>query len=315
MGAIMDMEDSSCCVLGTHRLENGVYTGRTIDFGISSSGTGTTSPLLRLGPADHDLVTYDFPLRGTRRGWRWQPRRLLAGETTSDWNKLWANVGNEFTALLDVGNTEVRRFQLFKAGEAGEQEVFGVRLPPMARGAVNQQGKRRRAPTNITYGKCKRVVRTPEEIAEHLCRFVVGGRRVSSQQRLLDKTADSDLGDHVHDGIQRAFATFEADDDQLRQDHLLGALAWPVTSCDFTVKYVCSARGGLWTRQGDTEGKTCTPAVTGVRYREEANLRQLAGHPGVGGETASIALDYLHEKDGVRHDERTEWARGLGHHA
>ena len=315
MGAIVDLADPFCCVLGTHRLENGLYAGRTIDFGVSSSGTGTTSPLQRLGPADHDLVTYVFPLKGTRRGWRWQPRRLLAGETTSDWNKLWADVGNEFTALLDMGNTEARRIQLFKAGEAGEQEVFGVRLPPMAKGAVNKQDKRRRAPTSITYGKCKSVVLTPEEIAEHQCRFVVGGRRVSSLQWLQDKTADSDLGDHVHDGIQRAFAIFEADDDQLRQDHLLSALAWPVTSSDFTVKHVCSARGGLWTRLGDTEGKTCTPAVTRVRYREEANLRQLAGRPGVGGETATIALDYLHEKDGVRHDERTELARGLGHHA
>ena len=310
MGAIMDMADPFYCVLGTHRLENGVYTGRTIDIGISSSGTGTTAPLQRLGPADHDLLTYDFPLKGTRRGWRWQPRRLLAGETTSDWNKLWADVGNEFTALLDVGNTEARRIQLFKAGEAGEQAVFGARLPPMAKGTVNKQGKRRRAPTNITYGKCKRVVQTPKEIAEHLCKFVVGGRRVSSQQRLQDKTAGS-----VHDGILRAFAIFEVGDDQLRQDHLLGALAWPVTSSDFTVKHVCSARGGFWTRLGDTEGKTCRSAGTGVRYREEANLRQLAGHPGVGGETVTIALDYLREKDGVRHDERTELARGLGHHA
>ena len=173
--------DPFFCDLGTHRLENGVYTGRTIDFGISSSGIGTTAPIQRLGPADHDLVAYDIPLKGTRRGWRWQPRRLLDGETTSNWNKLWADVENEFIALLDVGNTEARRIQLFKAGEAGEHEVFGVRLPPTAKGAVNKQGKRRRAPTKITYGKCKRVVQTPKEIAEHPCKFVApgqdGGRR------------------------------------------------------------------------------------------------------------------------------------------
>ena len=236
--------DPFFCDLGTHRLENGVYTGRTIDFGISSSGIGTTSPLQRLGPADHDLVAYDIPLKGTRRGWRWQPRRLLDGETTSNWNKLWADVENEFTALLDVGNTEARRIQLFQAGEAGEHEVFGVRLPPTAKGAVNKQGKRRRAPTKITYGKCKRVVQTPKEIAEHPCKFVVGGRRVSSQQRLQDKTAGGDLGDDVLDGIQRALAIFEADDDQPRQEHQLRALAWPVTPSDFTVKHVCSACGG-----------------------------------------------------------------------
>ena len=41
----------------------------------------------------------------------------------------------------------------------------------------------------------------------------------------------------------------------------------------------------------------------------------LRGIRALGGETATIALDYLHEKDGVRHDERTELARGLGHHA
>ena len=92
--------------LGTHRMENGVYTGKTIDYGISSVGIGSASRLQRLGPADHDLVAYDIPLKGTRRGWRWQPRRLLDGEAIFDWNKLWADVADEFTVLLDAGNTE-----------------------------------------------------------------------------------------------------------------------------------------------------------------------------------------------------------------
>ena len=66
--------------MGTHRLEDGTYTGKTIDFGIASVGIGAHSRTQRLGPADHDLVAYDIPLTGTRRGWRWQPRRLLDGE-------------------------------------------------------------------------------------------------------------------------------------------------------------------------------------------------------------------------------------------
>ena len=103
--------------LGAHRLENGVYTGKTIDFGISSVGIGSASRLQRLGPADHDLVAYDIPLKGTRRGWRWQPRRLLDGEAIFDWNKLWADVADEFTALLDAGNTEAAWKLLSAAAE------------------------------------------------------------------------------------------------------------------------------------------------------------------------------------------------------
>ena len=129
------------------------------------------------------------------------------------------------------------------------------------------------------------------------------------QQRLQDKLAGGDLDEDVLDGVKRALAIFEAEDDQPLQEHKLRALAWPVSPKDFTVKFVCSACGGIWTRLGEAEGKTCNPAATRVRYREAANLRQLAGHPGV------VGVDYLHEKGCVRDDERTELARGLGQHA
>ena len=142
----------------------------------------------------------------------------------------------------------------------------------------------------------------------------VGGRRSSLQQRLQEKLAGGDLDEDILDGVKRALAIFEAEDDRPLQEHRLRALAWPVSTKDFIVKFVCAACGGIWTKLGEAEGRTCNPATTRVRYREAANLRQLAGHPGVVGETATIALDYLHERGYVRGDERTELARGLGQH-
>ena len=215
-------------------------------------------------------------------------------------------------AKLSAG--AARRIQQFKAGEAGDHDVICVRLPPTDKGAVNKHGKRRRALTKIICRKCKRVAQTPKEIAEHPCRLVVGGRRSSLQQRLQEKLAGGDLDEDILDGVKRALAIFEAEDDRALQEHRLRALAWPVSTKDFIVKFVCAACGGIWTKLGEAEGRTCNPATTRVRYREAANLRQLAGHPGVVGETATIALDYLHERGYVRGDERTELARGLGQH-
>ncbi|CAE7565631.1 Cacna1h, partial [Symbiodinium pilosum] len=78
----------------------------TIDFGVASVGIGAHSRTQRLGPADHDLVAYDIPLTGTRRGWRWQPRRLLDGEKKFDWRATWTEVEDDFAAFLQEGNTE-----------------------------------------------------------------------------------------------------------------------------------------------------------------------------------------------------------------
>ena len=71
---------------GTHRLEDGIYTGRLLDFGLSSARLAVSGRAQLLGPADHDLVTYDVHLRSGLRGWRWQAQQRLAlDKETVDW--------------------------------------------------------------------------------------------------------------------------------------------------------------------------------------------------------------------------------------
>ncbi|CAE7220717.1 unnamed protein product [Symbiodinium sp. CCMP2592] len=52
---------------GTHRRADGTYTGRLLDFGLSSAGLAVDGRAQHLGPADHDLVTYDVGLQSGRR--------------------------------------------------------------------------------------------------------------------------------------------------------------------------------------------------------------------------------------------------------
>ena len=71
---------------GTHRLEDGIYTGRLLDFGLSSAHLAVSGRAQLLGPADHDLVTYDVHLHSGLRGWRWQAQQRLAlDKETVDW--------------------------------------------------------------------------------------------------------------------------------------------------------------------------------------------------------------------------------------
>ncbi|CAE7618135.1 unnamed protein product [Symbiodinium sp. CCMP2592] len=63
---------------GTHRLEDGTYTGRLLDFGLSSARLAVSGRAQQLGPADHDLVTYDVHRHSGLRGWRWQAQQRLA---------------------------------------------------------------------------------------------------------------------------------------------------------------------------------------------------------------------------------------------
>ena len=78
---------------GTHRREDGTYTGRLLDFGLSSAGLAVDGRAQHLGPADHDLVTYDVGLQSGRRCWRWQPQRALDANAQVDWDSCWAPVG------------------------------------------------------------------------------------------------------------------------------------------------------------------------------------------------------------------------------
>jgi len=91
---------------GTHRREDGTYTGRLLDFGLSSAGLAVDGRAQHLGPADHDLVTYDVGLKSGRRGWRWQPQRALDANAEVDWDSCWAPRDERFWAFLDYADTD-----------------------------------------------------------------------------------------------------------------------------------------------------------------------------------------------------------------
>ncbi|CAE7741710.1 unnamed protein product [Symbiodinium sp. CCMP2592] len=91
---------------GTHRRADGTYTGRLLDFGLSSAGLAVDGRAQLLGPADHDLVTYDVGLQSGRRGWRWQPQRALDANATVDWDSCWAPHDERFWAFLGNADTD-----------------------------------------------------------------------------------------------------------------------------------------------------------------------------------------------------------------
>ena len=68
--------------------------------------------------------------------------------------------------------------------------------------------------------------------------------------------------------------------------HQPKALAWPVDTRNFVVKFVCPTCGGVWTRLRDVEGKPCDPSRKRARYAEAAQLRQLVNTQGAVGEAA-----------------------------
>ena len=104
---------------GTHRLENGDYTGRLIDFGLSSTRLAVDGRAQHLGPADHDLVTYDVHLLSGRRGWRWQPQlRLDEDKKNVDWQAHWHSLDASFKVALDENDTETAWRLLSGAAEA-----------------------------------------------------------------------------------------------------------------------------------------------------------------------------------------------------
>ncbi|CAE7514892.1 unnamed protein product [Symbiodinium sp. CCMP2592] len=91
---------------GTHRRADGTYTGRLLDFGLSSAGLAVDGRAQHLGPADHDLVTYDVGLQSGRRGWRWQPQRALDANAPVDWDSCWAPHDERFWAFLGNADTD-----------------------------------------------------------------------------------------------------------------------------------------------------------------------------------------------------------------
>ena len=105
---------------GTHRLEDGTYTGRLLDFGLSSARLAVSGRAQQLGPADHDLVTYDVQLRsGLRGGWRWQAQQRLAlDKETVDWQLHWAGREAPFRRALAAADTETAWRLLSAAAEA-----------------------------------------------------------------------------------------------------------------------------------------------------------------------------------------------------
>ena len=108
-GAVNALDtDPSFGGVGTHRLECGTYTGRVIDYGISSMGVSASARMQCLGPADHDLVAYDIPLKGTRRGWKWQPRRKLHKDVELNWAEVWGEAAEYgFQDYVREGNAEM----------------------------------------------------------------------------------------------------------------------------------------------------------------------------------------------------------------
>ena len=210
--------------LGTHRLESGVYTGKTIDFGIASVGIGTTSRLQRLGPADHDLVAYDIPLQGTRRGWRWQPRRLLHCEATFDWHELWADAADEFTVLLDAGNTEAA-WKLLSATAEDALAMDSRRARP--RGEPGRpllvEAHAAKPPTVQTL-KERKLRRAARRLLEVLKNERAGIRTVDDAKGKLFRylrhivAAYPDLADllHYHDDELLAFLQHAAEEEETR---------------------------------------------------------------------------------------------------
>ena len=214
-----------------------------------------------------------------------------------------------------------KRIQRLKAGEAGHHDVVCVKLPPPPNSAVSKAGKRRRALSKLICKRCKRISADCKDMAAHPCKLVVGNKRRAMQQRLQEALDAGNLDDDIREGITCVLDIFKDEAEQQQQPqqgdaHQLKALAWPLDTKHFTVKFVCATCGGIWKRLREAEGKPCVPARTRVRYSEASQLRQLVGTPGVVGQTAAHALGFLHEKGtGMVAEEREELARGLGQHA
>ena len=214
-----------------------------------------------------------------------------------------------------------KRIQRLKAGEAGHHDVVCVKLPPPPNSAVSKAGKRRRALSKLICKRCKRISADCKDMAAHPCKLVVGNKRRAMQQRLQEALDAGNLDDDICEGITCVLDIFKDEAEQQQQPrqgdaHQLKALAWPLDTKHFTVKFACTKCGGIWKRLREAEGKPCVPARTRVRYSEASQLRQLVGTPGVVGQTAAHALGFLHEKGtSMVAEEREELARGLGQHA
>ena len=217
-------------------------------------------------------------------------------------------------AKLSAGAAQ--RIQQLKAGEAGDHDVVCVKLPP-AKLSEGSKGKKRRAVTRVVCKQCKRIAANPKAMAAHPCRTTsAGAKRPGLLKRLRDTRDRGNLEPDIQAGTDFVLNLFAVEEPRPELTHQPKALAWPVDTRNFVVKFVCPTCGGVWTRLRDVEGKPCDPSRKRARYAEAAQLRQLANTQGAVGEAAVNILSYLREKGVNKQSEaRAELARGLGQHA
>ena len=131
------------------------------------------------------------------------------------------------------------------AWEAGHHDVVCVKLPPPPNSAVSKAGKRRRALSKLICKRCKRISADCKDMAAHPCKLVVGNKRRAMQQRLQEALDAGNLDDDIREGITCVLDIFKDEAEQQQQPqqgdaHQLKALAWPLDTKHFTVKFVCT---------------------------------------------------------------------------
>ena len=100
-----------CIMPPTRRDKHGLPCGRCVDFALSTVGLPALARQQARGPADHDLVAYDFGIARDLRAVPRAPSRLslvdsLEVVSSDSWHERWAPRDLEFNSALQAGDLD-----------------------------------------------------------------------------------------------------------------------------------------------------------------------------------------------------------------
>ena len=100
-----------CVMPPTRRDKHGQPCGRCVDFALSTVGLPALARQQNRGPADHDLVSYDFSFARDLRSVPRAPGRLPLASTVEavsveSWNECWAPCSEAFAEALQQGDLD-----------------------------------------------------------------------------------------------------------------------------------------------------------------------------------------------------------------